>query len=117
MSQLLQVATRQGAIKVLNSFTLAPDYFDQGIPFDNVEGGVLSLAVDITGDIHHFHQGLPFTLEGRLAATQDKPVEYFGSGGAPFDALGRLVFGSGAVDHFSAGIPYTADRQIAAGIT
>ncbi len=110
MSQLLQIATRGGQIIALSGLG-PPDFVDQGIPFVDDEG-VIKLALDIGGAIAYHHQGLPFTGAGRLASTNDKPVEYYGSGGAPFDSTGLLVFGSGAIDHHSAGIPYTVDGQI-----
>jgi len=113
MSQLLQVATRGGGAIPLVAIPSAPVYVDQGIPFQDDEGTV-AVAVTVAGVIAYYHQGLPFTSDGRLAATNDKPVVRYGSGGAPFDLEGLLVFGSGPVDHYSAGIPYTVDGQIAA---
>ena len=110
MSQLLQVATRGGQILALSGVT-APDYFDQGIPYISDEG-VTKVAVEIAGIIDHYHQGLPYTAVGRLAVTNDKPVDYFGSGSAPFDVSNLLDFGSGPVEHHSAGIPYTVQGQI-----
>ncbi len=115
MSQLLQVATRAGGVFTVLSGNTPPDFFDQGIPYVNDEG-VIKLAVEVAGPIHHYHQGLPFTAEGRLAATTDKPVVYFSSG-APFDDEGFLCFGSLAFDHTSAGIPYTADSQLFGTVT
>ncbi len=113
MSQLLQVATRGGGSIPFSEGVVAPTYFDQGIPFTESEG-VVGVSVTLAGVIDHYHQGLPFTAVGRLAVTNDKPVDHYGSGAAPFDVSGLLVLGSGAVDHFSAGIPYTVDGQIAA---
>ena len=110
MSQLLQIATRGGQLIALSGAT-APSFIDQGIPYVDDEG-VIKVAVEIAGVIDHHHQGLPFTAAGRLAVTNDKPVVYYGSGGAPFDATGLLVFGSGPIDHFSAGIAYTVQGQI-----
>lgn len=117
MSQLLQIATRRNAeaIDVADGFGV-PLYFDQGIPYDEIEGGQLGVATQLAGVIDHYHQGLPFTAQGRLAVTNDKPVEYYGSGAAPFDAGGLLVLGSTVIDHYSAGIPYTADGQIAVNV-
>lgn len=113
MSQLLQVATRGGGSIVAITGFDPPSFVDQGIPFDEIEGGAIVLATTIAGVISYHYQGLPFTAEGRLAVTNDKPVDYYGSGAAPFDAIGLLALGSGAVDYFSAGIPYTVDGQIA----
>jgi len=113
MSQLLQVATRGGGSIVAIGGADPPSFVDQGIPFDILEGGVIAMSTVLAGVISHHHQGLPFTAEGRLAVTNDKPVDYYGSGAAPFDSIGLLALGSGPVDHYSAGIPYTVDGQIA----
>jgi hypothetical protein len=84
----------------------APQYVDQGIPYDN--GNV---AVDLSSAINHHHQGLPFTAAGRLAVTQDAP-DYYGSGAAPFNA-GRLCMLDANIDHYASGIPYVAASNIA----
>ncbi len=115
MSQLLQVATRGGTISILDGAG-APDFYDQGIPYDFDEG-INKVAVTIAGIIDHYYQGIPFTAVGRLAASSDKPVGFFGSGAAPFeDVTEFLIFGSGATANFSAGIPYTADGQIGVAV-
>ncbi len=112
MSQLLQVASRRGGFEILDGVA-PPTFFDQGIPYFDDEG-VQRLAVQIAGVIHHYHQGLPFTADGRLAAASDKPVDRIAPGGAPFEAVTNfLVFGSGGIDHYAAGIPYTAANQLA----
>lgn len=107
MSQLLQVATRGGGEVATADAVDAPDYFDQGIPFD--AGG--DVAIADAGVIDHHWQGLPFTAVGRLAVAIGGVVDRVESS-APFTAAGLLVFGIGAVDHFSYGIPYTITGQI-----
>lgn len=106
MSQLLQVATRSGALPTVDGVA-APDHFDQGIPYDTT-----GVAVDSVSAIDHHHQGLPFTAAGRLAVEQAAPVRY-GSGATPFTASGRIAMDTSPVDHFSAGIPYNAAGGIA----
>jgi hypothetical protein len=86
-----------------------PEYVSQGLPFDSGQ-----LAVDTASAIHHYHQGLPFTANSRIAASQDPPTR-FNSGGMPLTATGRLSMDSDAVDHYSAGIPYESDSSIASG--
>jgi hypothetical protein len=113
MSQLLQIATRGGGPIPVVDGAIAPDHFDQGIPYDRVEGAN-KVAVDVGGVITHHHQGLPFTAAGRIALDNGKPISYWGSGAAPFSSLFLLSGGVGAITHYSAGIPYTAAAQIAA---
>ena len=105
MSQLLQVATRSGALAQTVG-TLAPAHYANGLPFD-ADG---SLAVDTASAIDHYQLGLPFTAAGRLCVAA-AAVDHFGSGGAPFTATGRLAQGT-PTDHYSAGIPYTATGQV-----
>lgn len=108
MSQLFQVATRgNGTVPVVDGVA-APDYVDQGIPFD--AGG--RIAVDFVGAIHHYHQGLPFTAAGRLVGIVNAVVTRLASGGAPFDAVNKVVFGSSLSSHVGQGIPYTFSDQI-----
>ena len=113
MSQLLQAATRNGAPIFIHHGVVVPDYFDQGIPYDTNAGG--SLAVHSAGIIDHYHQGLPFTLEGRLCVAIGGVVDSVQPGGIPIDTAGRVVTGAGAVDHYSAGIPYHIAGGINAG--
>lgn len=108
MSQLLQVATRKGNVSI---FAGPPVFFDQGIPYADID----QIAIAPSGVIDHYHQGLPFTSTGELAAVVGVAVVRFGSGGAPFSATGHLCFGTGAIDHYSAGIPYTVNGQIKSG--
>ena len=105
MSQLLQVATRTGLLPAVVG-TLAPLYFDQGIPYD--AGGI---AVDTSSAVDHWHQGLPFTATGRIRASVSNP-DSFGSGAAPF-AGQYLSVQLAATDHTTVGIPFTAASAIA----
>jgi hypothetical protein len=105
MSQLLQVATRSGAVATLDGGG-APSRVDQGIPYDG-----LSVAADLSGVVDHHHQGLPFTAVGRLAVTSSPPL-YYGSGAAPM-SNGRLCMVDSSIDHYSAGIPYTSAGLVA----
>jgi len=95
------------SIPVLDG-TAVPTYFDEGIPY---EAG--RLAVDLSSAIQHYHMGLPFTANSRLAVSTANPVR-FNSGATPFDAAGRLCMSSLPVDHYSAGIPYVSTGGIAA---
>ncbi len=107
MSQLFQVATRTGPV-VTSTGSLAPDYFDQGLPYD--AGG--GLAIHSGGAIDHYHQGIPFTVVGRISAALPGTVTRISPGGVPFTVEGFVAFGGAGVDHYSAGIPYTASNQI-----
>lgn len=109
MSQQLQIFARLGGgLPVVDSVN-DPMGFSQGIPLD--AGNVIS--IDLVSAIHHYHQGLPYTANSRLAAGLDDAVTRMGSGGTPFTAAGRIAFGSAIVEYYSAGIPYTALGQIA----
>ena len=120
MSQLLQVATRSGLRVGENTLTFAPGTIairtgrsapllvTGGIPFD--ADGVV--AVTNFGAIAYYHQGLPFTSEGRLCVELDGAVARVGNGGAPFTATGLLALSTSAVDRVIAGIPYTAEGQL-----
>jgi len=101
-----------GGVPTIDGFA-APNYMHNGIPYEiAAEGGAVGVAIQVGGTIDHYHQGLPFTAAGRIAAGAEKPLEYFGSGAAPFEVVSLLSFGSGAIDHVSAGVPYTVDEQI-----
>ena len=101
MSQLLQLATRSGDLATVDGVA-APEYVSQGLPFD-----ATGLAVDTASPIAAYHQGLPFTENGRLAVTQDAGSKDFGSGGAPF-VNGRLSMDTAPVARVQAGAPYTS---------
>ena len=101
MSQLLQVAARrQPSITGIDA-TTAPFYVSEGVPYD--VGGV---AIDSVSPITNYHQGIPFTANGRIAADINAPT-YFGSGGAPFTPTGRLSIQTTATDHVLAGVPFS----------
>jgi hypothetical protein len=87
--------------------TLPPEYVDQGIPYDGC------LAVDLTSAVDYWHQGLPFTENGRIAVSQELPVR-FKDGAAPMTADGRLAMAGDPDHHYSSGIPYTFASLIAA---
>lgn len=107
MSQLLQVPAREG-LNALNGSS-APALFHAGLPYVDAD----TLAVDLAGAIVYHHQGLPFTAEGRLAATQDPPTDY-GPGAAPL-AAGRLCMLDAPVAEFiPGGVGVTAGGQVAA---
>ena len=103
MSQLLQTLYRPTATPI--DGTLAPDSYFNGLP---LAGGVL--AVDLSSAIDHYHQGLPFTANSRLAVSINQPISHFGSGAAPFDAAGRLVTSTVEEDKVLGGVPYFEDK-------
>jgi len=105
MSALLQVATRNGVLPAVDGVA-APLYVAGGIPYD-----ATGVAVDLTGVIDHYHQGLPFTANGRLCVVQTAPA-YYGSGAAPF-LNERLTMDTTGIDHYSSSIPYTIAGGIA----
>lgn len=107
MSQLLQVPAK-GGLNVLDG-SLAPAFFDQGLPYENVD----NLAVDLSNPVDHWHQGLPFTAAGRLAVTQNAPA-YYGSGAAPFSASKLCMLDAPVTDYLPGGVGITSTGQVAA---
>ena len=113
MSALLQgVPPKDAAGRIImGHHTQVPHHFANGLPYE--VAGVL--AIDITGAISHYAQGLPFTANGRLVTSDREPITYYGGGAAPFDANGRLAVDvAGPITHWSSGVPYTATGHIAA---
>jgi hypothetical protein len=109
MSALLQVAARfPGVALPVLVGTAAPTKIMGGIPYDS---GVL--AIDTTNAIARHHQGLPFTANGRLAASDLDPVD-FNSGAEPLDTNGRLAMSNDSITSWSSGIPYVSTGGIAA---
>ena len=108
MSALLQGVPRRtgGRIEITNGATI-PHHFHNGLPYE-LNG---DLAIDGGGIVHHYHQGLPFTLEGRLIM-EATPVDHFGSGAAPFNAANRLVRVVGAGTIYSSGVQYNAAQAV-----
>ena len=105
MSQLLQgLADADGRIPATDSVASPTDYSD-GLPFDSGK-----LAITINGVISHYHQGLPFTVQGRLAVEQGV-FSYFGNGAAPFTSSGRLLISVNVPDYYLAGVGYDGITQ------
>lgn len=100
MSQLLQGLAVDGKIPAIDRIT-APAYYKGGLPFD-AEG---ALSVTLNGIVDHHHQGLPFTVQNRLAVQQGV-LSYFGNGAAPFASSGLLLVGVSAPVDFLAGVGY-----------
>jgi hypothetical protein len=92
--------------------TSLPTGFTGGIPVDNSEGAP-AVAADTSGAITHYHQGLPFTAEGRIAIVQDGPIAYWGSGAAPFSSAGRLIVTGTPYNSYIA-VPY-GDSKVEVG--
>ena len=99
--------TGVGSVYTIDS-TDAPTRYFNALPIDSFG----SLAVDTVGALSGVTtQGLPLTVNGRIAATIDAPVDNV-TGGTPLSA-GKVAMGSGVVTRHSSGVPYTADSQIA----
>ena len=106
MSQLLQVAARSGAIN--GDPAGAIDHYNGGIPYTS--SGYVAIAIE--GTIDHYHQGIPFDANGRLITDYVNPVNYFGSGAAPFTATNYLNVVGTAATHWNGGVPYVATNHV-----
>jgi hypothetical protein len=89
-----------------------PHHFANGLPYE-ADG---TLALDNVGATDHVHQGLPFTVQGRLVYAGGSAVpEYFGAGAAPFQPVvdSKLAFAfAQPVTHFSGGVAYSAEGRV-----
>jgi hypothetical protein len=71
----------------------------------------MAISIDLTSSIAYYEMGLPFTVEGRIAAEEAPPVRY-NSGSAPITASGRLAVSTAPVARWTTGIPYVADGAV-----
>lgn len=106
MSQLLQVAARSG--KIDGDPFGAITHYNGGIPYTAI--GYVALSIEQT--IDHYHQGLPFDADGRLAIHYVNPVNYFGSGAAPFTETNWLNVVDGTTTHYNGGVPYAGTSHV-----
>ncbi len=112
MSQLLQSAVLDGILGVVNG-TGVPTHYENGLPFDDLGGGITGLAVDNVGAISHYHMGLPFTAQGRMATIDDDVVR-FGGGATPFSSQGRIAVNNSVNIHAVGGVQFTVGSCVAA---
>ena len=110
MSQLLQVACRGGFLNVVEGVG-PPTHYDQGIPYDG--DGV---AVSVSFAIDHWHQGLPFNVDGRLAVTLGPP-QSIEAGPIPINLANNRVTSSteSVPSNFNGGVPYGLDGGLVTG--
>ena len=110
MTQLIQRGATDPVAGWIDG-TEAPTGVANGIPYDGV-----ALAIDTSSAIGHYHMGLPFTSNGRLAASTEVAVARVGNGAAPFTADNRLAFSESAVltgpASYIAGVGFTAESMI-----
>jgi hypothetical protein len=74
---------------VIINFTIGtepPDSFHNGWPIDDG-----AIAVDAVSEISHYARGLPFTANGRLAATALEAIDHIQAGGIGITAAGRVI--------------------------
>ncbi len=114
MSALLQRVPILGAstgIFVVDG--VAPPFiFHNGLPYE-ANG---ALCVDTNNGVANYHQGLPFTVAGRLV-TKAGVLGFFGSGAAPFITEDTLLIKDLTVPTvFSSGVGYTTASEIATSL-
>ncbi len=86
-----------------------PELYYNGLPYD----GLVYVAIDTVSDIAYYHQGIPFTENDRIAGTIGTAAPaYYGSGGAPFDATGRLALSTAAARNTQCGVIYSTDGRL-----
>ena len=107
MTQLIQRLDATNPVAGWIDGTDAPTLIKDGIPYDRG-----ALALDISSAISYYHMGLPFTANGRLAASIDVAVARIGNGAAPFTAANRLAFSQNAAVSYIAAVGFTADSMI-----
>jgi hypothetical protein len=107
MTQLIQRLDATNPVAGWIDGTDAPTLIKDGIPYDRG-----ALALDISSAISYYHMGLPFTANGRLAASIDVAVARIGNGAAPFTAVNRLAFSENSAVSYIGAIGFTADSMI-----
>jgi len=101
--------TSTGSAIAIDDNTTAPDYIHNGLPY----AGAGLLAVDDGGTIARVHQSIPFTANGRIAASINGTVATKANGALPYTSTGLLALGTSAPHRVSSGFAYTLTRQIA----
>ena len=91
MSQLLQQNRYQSYVAA--DGVTPPAFVKNGIPY--AASG--AFAVTTTSAIDHYHQGLPFSAEGRLCIETISPPVRVGNGATPFTASGKVAVAVNAV--------------------
>ncbi len=112
MSQLLQILPRlSDGVKIKD---LPVNLILHGIPLTSTSLLFPAICYRIDMNIAYYHQGLPFTADGCIAAMPiNATVDSTYPGGIPISSTGRVIFGSDPVHHYNAGVPYTSSNQIA----
>ena len=107
MTQLIQRLDATDPVAGWIDSTEVPTIIKNGIPYD--QG---ALALDTTSAIDHYHMGLPYTANSRLAASIGVAVVRIGNGAAPFTAADRLAFSQEDAVVYIGAVGFTADQQI-----
>ena len=110
MSGNLQTVPKEadGSLTIADA-TDTPNYYVNGLPFDTGS----TLAVDYTGAIASYYQGLPLTAEGRIACTKDAVDRV--SSGLPIAASEKVSMTGDAPSYYAGGVPYSSGGTLAGG--